>query len=138
MLTVKSILTGALVLGAASVPAGVVVTDLATDSVPAAPEAIAVEAPTLVPTGVVFEEPFVSAFLIPLAPTPAIDVRDPEPFEDPFLDAEFVSVVLVLPAPARVVGVEAPRLDAPELALEDAVLTRVSIAPPSEVNFDRA
>jgi len=132
MLTVKSILTGALVLGAASVPAGVVVTDLATDSVPAAPEAIAVEAPTLVPTGVVFEEPFVSAFLIPLAPTPAIDVRDPEAFEDPFLDADLVSVVLVLPAPARVAGVEAPRLDAPELALEDAVLTRVSIAPPSD------
>jgi len=107
MLTVKSILTGALVFGAASVPAGVVVTDLATDSVPAAPGAIAIEAPALVPTGVAFEEPF-------------------------------VSVVLVLPAPAQVAGVEAPRLDAPELALEDAVLTRVKIALPSDAEFDRA
>ena len=43
MLTVKSILTGALVLGAATLPAGVVVTDLATDSVPEAPGAIAAE-----------------------------------------------------------------------------------------------
>lgn len=107
MLTVKSILTGALVLGAASVPAGVVVTDLATDSVPEAPGAIAVEAPALVPTGVTFEEPFLSVVLLP-------------------------------PAPAPVAGVEAPSLDAPGLALEDAVLIPISIAPPSELNFDRA
>ena len=138
MLTVKSILTGALVFGAASVPAGVVVTDLATDSVPEAPGAIAVEAPALVPTGVTFEEPFVSAFLIPLAPTPALDVRDPDLFEDPFIDAELVSVVLLPPAPAPVTGVEEPRLGAPELALTDAVLTRVSIATPGDTELDRA
>jgi hypothetical protein len=40
--------------------------------------------------------------------------------------------------PAPVVGVEEPRLEAPGFALEDAVLTRVSIPPPSDVKFDRA
>ena len=106
MLTVKSILTGALVLGAATLPAGVVVTDLATDSVPEAPGAIAAEAPVLVPDGVRFEE-------------------------------SLVSVVLLPPAPAPVAGIEDPRADAPELALEDAVLIRVSFASPGGVTPDR-
>ena len=106
MLTVKSILTGALVIGAATLPAGVVVTDLATNSVPEAPRAIVAEAPGLVPDGVRFEEPL-------------------------------VSVVLLSPAPAPVTGIEEPRADAPELALEDAVLIRVSFAPPGGVTPDR-
>ena len=106
MLTVKSILTGALVFGAATVPAGVVVTDLATNSVPEAPGPIAIEAPALVPTGVAFEEPFVSAVLVPPSPTP-------------------------------VAGVEEPRVDVPDLALEEVTLRRVSIGPPGEVGFDR-
>jgi len=106
MLTVKSILTGALVLGAATLPAGVVVTELATDSVPEVPGAIAVEAPVPAQDGVRFEEPFVSVVLLP-------------------------------PAPAPVAGIEAPRADVPDFALEDAVLTRVSIAPPGRVTPDR-
>jgi hypothetical protein len=77
MLTVKSILTGALVFGAATVPAGVVVTDLATDSVPEAPGPIAIEAPALVPTGLAFEEPFVSAVLVPPSPAPVTGVAEP-------------------------------------------------------------
>lgn len=107
MLTVKSILTGALVFGAATVPAGVLVTDLATDSVPEAPGPIAIEAPALVPPGLAFEEPFVSAVLVP-------------------------------PLPDPVSGVDEPRVDVPELALEEVTLRRVSIGPPGEVGFDRA
>lgn len=106
MLTVKSILTGALVFGAATVPAGVVVTDLATDAVPEAPGPVAIEAPAPVPAGLAFEEPFVSAVLVP-------------------------------PSPAPVSGVAEPRVDAPELALEEVTLRRVSIGPPGEVEFDR-
>jgi hypothetical protein len=107
MLTVKSILTGALVLGAATLPAGVVVTDLATDSVPEAPEVIVAGAPVLVPAGVRFEEPLVSVVLLP-------------------------------PAPVPVAGIEEPRAEAPELALEHALLVRVSLAPPGGVTLDRS
>ena len=103
----KSILTGALVFGAATVPAGVVVTDLATDSVPTAPGAITAEAPALVTTGYVFDEPLVSAILIPFAPAPVSEVEE-------------------------------PRTDGPDLALEDAVLIRVSIVPPAEATIDQA
>ena len=107
MLTVKSILTGALVFGAATVPAGVLVTDLATDSLPMAPGPIVVKAPASVPTGLAFEEPFVSAVLVP-------------------------------PSPGPVAGIEEPRVDGPDLALEDVTLKRVSIDPPGDVAFDRA
>jgi hypothetical protein len=77
MLTMKSILTGALVFGAATVPAGVVVTDLATDSVPVAPGPIVVEAPASIPTGLAFEEPFVSAVLVPPSPDPVAGIEEP-------------------------------------------------------------
>ena len=102
MLTVKSILTGALVLGAASVPAGVVVTDLANDSVPAAPGAIAVEAPALVQTGVVFEEPFVSVVLLPPEPAPVLGVEGPR-LEAPGLALEDAVLTRVsIPPPSDV------------------------------------
>ena len=77
MLTVKSILTGALVFGAATVPAGVVVTDLATGSVPEAPGPIAIEAPALVPPLLGFEELFISAVLVPPSPVPVAGVAEP-------------------------------------------------------------
>ena len=106
MLTVKSILTGALVLGAASVPAGVVVTDLANDSVPAAPEAIAVEAPTFIPAGVTFEEPFVSVVLLPPASAPVVGVDEPR-LEAPGLaleDAVLTRVPIPPPSDVRIDG----------------------------------
>ncbi len=106
MLTVKSILTGALVLGAASVPAGVVVSDLASDSVPAAPRAIAVATPVLASTGTVFVDVYVS------------DVRLP-------------------PAPARITGVEEPRVETPDLELEDSFIGRDSFVPRVDLGFDR-
>ena len=77
MLTVKSILTGALVFGAATVPAGVLVTDLATDSLPMAPGPIVVKAPASVPTGLAFEEPFVSAVLVPPSPDQVAGIEEP-------------------------------------------------------------
>lgn len=106
MLTVKSVLTGALVFGAATLPAGVVVSDLATNPVPEAPDAIVVEAPAMAPTDLIFQETFVSAVLSP-------------------------------PRPAPVVGVEAPRADGPDLALEEMTLKRVSIVPPAGTGSDR-
>lgn len=106
MLTVKSILTGALVLGAVSVPAGVVVTDLGSDSVPAAPLAVVVEAPDFIGVRATFEDVFVSEVPLP-------------------------------PRPERIEGVEEPRIDTPELGLEDAVIRPVSLAPPPEIDFDR-
>jgi hypothetical protein len=78
MLTVKSILTGALVFGAATVPAGVVVTDLATGSVPEAPGAITIEAPDVEPIGLAFQEVFVSAALSPPLPSPVVGVEAPQ------------------------------------------------------------
>ena len=100
MLTSKSILVGALVLGAASVPAGFVFTDLGLSAIPPAPGAIAVEAPEL--TGA------------------TLRLRLTEPFRP---------VVLVPPAPAEVRSVRAPDLPA-IAGLDEAALIRPELAPP--------
>ncbi|MGW8283597.1 MAG: hypothetical protein ACWGON_09885 [Gemmatimonadota bacterium] len=87
MLTVRSILTGALVLGAVSVPAGVVVTDFASDSVPAAPRTVVVEAPDFAATAETFEDVFVSEVPLPPRPDRIVGVEEPR-VETPGFDLE--------------------------------------------------
>lgn len=81
MHTSKSILIGALVLGAASVPAGVVVTDLGVPGLPAAPGPVVVEAPAVPTTDLRLSEPFGPIVLVPPAPGPVVGVLAPAPGE---------------------------------------------------------
>ncbi len=100
MLTVKSILTGALVLGAVSVPAGVVVTDFASDSVPVAPRAAVVEAPDFAANAGTFEDVFISEVRLPPRPDRIDGVEEPQ-VETPGIgleDAVLRSVSIAPPA----------------------------------------
>jgi hypothetical protein len=96
MLTSKSILVGALVLGAASVPAGLVVTDFGLTTVPPAPAAIVVEAPDLSGPTLRLTEPFRPVVLVPPAPRAVSDVLEPDAAVE-----DFSEVALVRPELSR-------------------------------------
>ena len=127
MLTVKSILTGALVLGAATVPAGVVVTEFASDWIPAAPGAIAAQAPMPESVRAPLDEALTSVVLVPPAPTRAIEVREPDLAVAPFLEIPRAPALPLPPRPEPVSGVEGPVLQAEAFAPAEAVLRPVPI-----------
>lgn len=86
MHTSKSILIGALVLGAVSVPAGLVVTDPGLVTVPAAPGAVVVEPPELPEANLQLTEPFRPVVLVPPAPPAVSGVLEPDVPAGPGLD----------------------------------------------------
>ena len=131
MLTVKSILTGALVLGAATVPAGVVVTEFAAETVPAAPGAIAAEAPTPFIAGGPLDEPLYSAVLVPPAPTRVIHVRGPDLAVLTFTEIPLAPAVPLPPRPEPVSGVAGPVVETPDPATAETELRSVPIPVPS-------
>lgn len=127
MHTSKSILIGALVLGAASVPAGFVVTDLGVPALPAAPGAVEVEAPVLPESELRLAEPFGPVVLVPPAPPGLEGILPPDVAVADFAEVGLTPVLLLPPAPGALRSVRPPeatgneewtelRLVRPELA----------------------
>ena len=130
MLTLKSILTGALVIGAATVPAGVVVTEFAVERVPAAPGAIAAEAPTPITAGGLLDARLHSAVLVPPAPARVIDARAPDLAVPTFAEVTLVTALPLPPRPEPVSGVAGPVVETADPATAEAGLRFVPIPVP--------
>ena len=123
MHTSKSILIGALVLGAASVPAGVVVTDFGVPALPAAPGAVAVEAPFIPVTSLRLAEPFGPIVLVPPAPPAPQGILEPDVVAADLSEVRLTPVVLLPPAPGEIRSVQPPDVSA-DAALDETRLVR--------------
>jgi hypothetical protein len=129
MHTSKSILIGALVLGAAFVPAGVVVTDLGVPDLPAAPGSLTVEAPVVPESGLRLAEPFGPIVLVPPAPPAPRGILGPVVDAEDFSEVGLTPVVLLPPPPGVLRTVRPPALSA-GADLDEVRLVRPELARP--------
>ncbi len=129
MMTSKAILLGALVFGAASVPAGIVVSELGTDGIPSAPAVITVAPPELAASPLRLEETLDPVVLVPPAPRAVAGVLAPDVEGTTYVEARLAEVLLLPPAPGPVPSVVEPSLRA-ALALDEATLARPVLVEP--------